>query len=256
MQSQSHLHLRLDGYVADAREAEAKRLTGGLRRDRRQHPHRGRGEYSGRAREAAGAIADMIESGGAADAVPPRGGQGPQAAPGRLPARGRRGGLHHLPGRTAATATPQNIVHCQAGRGVRAGGGLSWLRSPVIPGAARWFRVSCWSGKRLPPTASLTVRFRHAQPVQSAFAAVTETPEPARLAPAPCICVRLPELVSPQGRLVRAPVAPSAHWRDGDPRPPSGAQPHPVCRRAGSRTTRQDVPEERSAGASGDMPLF
>jgi len=99
MQSQSHLHLRLDGYVADAREAEAKRLTGGLRRDRRQHPHRGRGEYSGRAREAAGAIADMIESGGAADAVPPRGGQGPQAAPGRLPARGRRGGLDHLPGR-------------------------------------------------------------------------------------------------------------------------------------------------------------
>jgi len=56
--------------VADARVAEAKRLTGGLRRDRRQHPHRGRGEYSGRAREVAGAIADMIESGGAADAVP------------------------------------------------------------------------------------------------------------------------------------------------------------------------------------------
>ena len=57
----------------------------------------------------------------------PQGDQGPQAAPGRLPARGRRGGLHHLPGRTAATATPQDIVHRQAGRGVRAGGGLSWL---------------------------------------------------------------------------------------------------------------------------------
>jgi hypothetical protein len=38
--------------VADARVAEVKR------------------EYSGRAREVAGAIADMIESGGAADAVP------------------------------------------------------------------------------------------------------------------------------------------------------------------------------------------
>jgi hypothetical protein len=62
MQSQGHLHLRLDGYVPDARVAEAKRLIGGLRRDRRQHPHRGRGQYSGRAREVAGAIADMIES--------------------------------------------------------------------------------------------------------------------------------------------------------------------------------------------------
>jgi hypothetical protein len=60
----------LDGYVADARVAEAKRLIDGLRRDRRQHPYRGRGEYSGRAREVAGAIADMIESGGAAHAVP------------------------------------------------------------------------------------------------------------------------------------------------------------------------------------------
>ncbi len=57
-------------YVADARVAEVKRLIDGLRRDRRQHPYRGRGEYSGRAREVAGAIADMIESGGAADAVP------------------------------------------------------------------------------------------------------------------------------------------------------------------------------------------
>jgi phytoene/squalene synthetase len=56
--------------VADARVAEVKRLIDGLRRDRRQHPYRGRGEYSGRAREVAGAIADMIESGGAADAVP------------------------------------------------------------------------------------------------------------------------------------------------------------------------------------------
>jgi hypothetical protein len=60
----------LDGYVADARVAEVKRLIDGLRRDRRQHPYRGRGEYSGRAREVAGAIADMIDSGGAADAVP------------------------------------------------------------------------------------------------------------------------------------------------------------------------------------------
>ncbi len=46
------------------------RLIDGLRRDRRQHPHRGRSEYSERARQVAGAIADMIESGGAADAVP------------------------------------------------------------------------------------------------------------------------------------------------------------------------------------------
>ena len=56
--------------MADARVAEVKRLIDGLRRDRRQHPYRGRDEYSGRAREVAGAIADMIESGGAADAVP------------------------------------------------------------------------------------------------------------------------------------------------------------------------------------------
>ena len=56
--------------MADARVAEAKRLIDGLRRDRRQLPYRGRGEYSKRAREAAGAITDMIESGGAADAVP------------------------------------------------------------------------------------------------------------------------------------------------------------------------------------------
>jgi phytoene/squalene synthetase len=48
--------------VADARVAEAKRLIDGLRRDRRQHPYRGRGEYSDRAREVASAIADMIES--------------------------------------------------------------------------------------------------------------------------------------------------------------------------------------------------
>lgn len=56
--------------MAEARVAEVARLIDGLRRDRRQHPHRGRHEYSGRAREAAGAIADMIESGGAAGAVP------------------------------------------------------------------------------------------------------------------------------------------------------------------------------------------
>jgi len=56
--------------MTDARVAEVRRLIDGLRRDRRQHPYRGRGEYSDRAREVAGAIADMIESGGAADAVP------------------------------------------------------------------------------------------------------------------------------------------------------------------------------------------
>ena len=56
--------------MADARVAEVALLIGGLRRDRRQHPYRGRGEYSERAREVAGAIADMIASGGAADAVP------------------------------------------------------------------------------------------------------------------------------------------------------------------------------------------
>jgi hypothetical protein len=56
--------------MADAGVAEVRRLIDGLRRDRRQHPYRGRGEYSDRAREVAGAIADMIESGGAADAVP------------------------------------------------------------------------------------------------------------------------------------------------------------------------------------------
>jgi len=60
--------------------------------------------------------------------------------------------------------------------------------------------------ERLPPTASLTVRFRHAQPVQSPFAAVTEHPSLPDWRSAPCICVRLPELVSPQGRLVRAPL--------------------------------------------------
>jgi phytoene/squalene synthetase len=56
--------------MADAGVAEVRRLIDGLRRDRRQHPYRGRGEYSDRAREVAGAIADMIESDGAADAVP------------------------------------------------------------------------------------------------------------------------------------------------------------------------------------------
>ncbi len=56
--------------MADARVTEVTRLTGGLRRDRRQHPYRGQGWYSERARKATGAIADMIESGGAADAVP------------------------------------------------------------------------------------------------------------------------------------------------------------------------------------------
>ena len=58
------------GRMADARVAEVTRLTGGLRRDRRQHPLRGCGEYSARAREVAGAIADMIGSVGVADAVP------------------------------------------------------------------------------------------------------------------------------------------------------------------------------------------
>src|SRR5713101_2532898 len=56
--------------MADARVAGVTRLIDGLRRDRRQHPLRGRGEYSARVREVAGAIADMIESGRAADAVP------------------------------------------------------------------------------------------------------------------------------------------------------------------------------------------
>ena len=56
--------------MADAGVTEVRRLIDGLRRDRRQHPYRGRGEYSDRAREVAGAIADMIESDGAADAVP------------------------------------------------------------------------------------------------------------------------------------------------------------------------------------------
>jgi hypothetical protein len=56
--------------MADARAAGVARLIDGLRRDRRQHPLRGRGEYSARVREVAGAIADMIESGRAADAVP------------------------------------------------------------------------------------------------------------------------------------------------------------------------------------------
>jgi hypothetical protein len=56
--------------MADARAAGVARLIDGLRRDRRQHPLRGRGEYSARVREVTGAIADMIESGRAADAVP------------------------------------------------------------------------------------------------------------------------------------------------------------------------------------------
>jgi phytoene/squalene synthetase len=48
--------------MADAQVAEVTRLIGGLRRDRRQHPYRGRREYPERVREVAGAIADMIES--------------------------------------------------------------------------------------------------------------------------------------------------------------------------------------------------
>jgi hypothetical protein len=56
--------------MADARVAGVARLIDGLRRDRRQHPLRGRGECSARVREVAGAIADMIESGRPADAVP------------------------------------------------------------------------------------------------------------------------------------------------------------------------------------------
>jgi hypothetical protein len=68
--SRSHRHVRLDEYMADAGVAEVRRLIDGSRRDRPPHPYRGRGEYSDRARDVAGAIADMIESGGAADAVP------------------------------------------------------------------------------------------------------------------------------------------------------------------------------------------
>lgn len=56
--------------MADARAANVTRLIDRLRRDRRQHPLRGRGEYPARVCEVAGAIADMIESGRAADAVP------------------------------------------------------------------------------------------------------------------------------------------------------------------------------------------
>jgi len=56
--------------MADAQVVGVARLIDGLRRDRRQHPLRGRGEYSARSQEVAGAIADMIESGQAADAVP------------------------------------------------------------------------------------------------------------------------------------------------------------------------------------------
>ena len=57
--------------MADAGVAEVRRLIDGLRRDRQHpHPHRGRGVYSDRARKVAGAVTDMIESGGAADAVP------------------------------------------------------------------------------------------------------------------------------------------------------------------------------------------
>ncbi len=44
--------------MADAGVAEVRRLIDGLRRDRRQHPYRGRGEYSDRAREVAGADAE------------------------------------------------------------------------------------------------------------------------------------------------------------------------------------------------------
>jgi hypothetical protein len=60
--------------------------------------------------------------------------------------------------------------------------------------------------ERLPPAASLTVRFRHAQPVQSAFAAVTEHPSLPDWRSAPCICVWLPELVSPQGNSSGCPL--------------------------------------------------
>ena len=70
MHSRSRRHVRLDEYMADAGVAEVRGLIDGLRRDRRQHPYRGRGEYSDRARKVAGAIADMIEPGAAADAVP------------------------------------------------------------------------------------------------------------------------------------------------------------------------------------------
>ncbi|HET6191659.1 MAG TPA: hypothetical protein VFE59_32205 [Trebonia sp.] len=56
--------------MAAAQVTEVRRLIDGLRRDRRQHPYSGRREYSERAREVAAAIADMIEAGGAAEAVP------------------------------------------------------------------------------------------------------------------------------------------------------------------------------------------
>jgi hypothetical protein len=56
--------------MADAQVTEVRRLIDGLRRDRRQHPYSGRGEYSERARAVAAAIAEMIEAGVAAEAVP------------------------------------------------------------------------------------------------------------------------------------------------------------------------------------------
>ncbi len=56
--------------MADAQVAEVRRLIDGLRRDRRRHPYSGRREYSERARAVAAAISEMIEAGGAAEAVP------------------------------------------------------------------------------------------------------------------------------------------------------------------------------------------
>lgn len=56
--------------MADAQVTEVRRLIDGLRRDRRQHPYSGRREYSERARAVAAAISEMIEAGGAAEAVP------------------------------------------------------------------------------------------------------------------------------------------------------------------------------------------
>ena len=55
--------------MADAQVTDVRRLIDGLRRDRRQHPYSGRREYSDRARAVVAAIAEMIEAGGAAEAV-------------------------------------------------------------------------------------------------------------------------------------------------------------------------------------------
>jgi hypothetical protein len=62
--------MRLDRRVADEQVEQIRRLIDGLRRDRRQHPYSGRAEYSRRAREAIGALEDMIEAADAAGAVP------------------------------------------------------------------------------------------------------------------------------------------------------------------------------------------